>query len=502
MDAFLTGTTQSGRPWHAGMKQLYDRFNTYPIPLAIRWSVSIAALVTLVMALLGWFLIGQQQVSYRQQTDLLGEMIIDQFARSASEPLMADDILSLEVLVSEQEKNELITGMQLFDLSGNTLARAGKRPFDDVQEGQEIIKQEVLPTGGDTQAWTNSDGSAVSYLKPVSFQNTPVGYALLAIDMRPLERELRGTLHALLLTTLGLIAVGVLLAFPLAYRFCRPIHHLVEVGEAFDRGDSCEVELLNRKDEIGRVLTTFRKMAEGMETKRLVENALSRYLSPSIAEKVISNNGASTLEGVRSEGSVLFCDIVGFTELSEQLELEEVAGLLNEFFHYFAVAGNSCQGTVDKFIGDCIMIVFGIPNFDELHGFHALTSAVLMQLVAERINARRVAKGEIAIQFRIGINSGIMLEGNLGSHERMQYTVVGDTVNVASRICALAEPGSVLLTGEAASQPGMREFVKPSNQGMIKVRGRKSPILAYETDIGLFRGNDLFRESLDSIFPE
>lgn len=86
------------------MMQLHERFKPYPIPLAIRWSVSIAALITLVMALLGWFLIEQQQVSYRQQTDLLGEMIIDQFARSASEPLMADDILSLEVLVSEQEK--------------------------------------------------------------------------------------------------------------------------------------------------------------------------------------------------------------------------------------------------------------------------------------------------------------------------------------------------------------------------------------------------------------
>ena len=484
------------------MMQLHERFKPYPIPLAIRWSVSIAALITLVMALLGWFLIEQQQVSYRQQTDLLGEMIIDQFARSASEPLMADDILSLEVLVSEQEKNELIIGMQLFDLSGNTLARAGARPFDGVQEGEEIIKQEVLTEGRSTQAWTNSDASTVSYLKPVSFQNTQVGYALMAIDLQPLERDLRATLNALILTTLGLIAVGVLLAFPLAYRFCRPIHHLVAAGEAFDRGDICEVKLPNREDEIGRVLTTFRKMADGMEAKRHVEKALSRYLSPSIAEKVISDHGECSLGGVRSEGSVLFCDIVGFTELSEQLELEDLANLLNEFFHYFAVAGNSCHGTVDKFIGDCVMIVFGIPNYDELHGIHALTSAVLMQLVAERINERRAAKGENTIQFRIGINSGIMLEGNLGSHERMQYTVVGDTVNVASRICGLADPGSVLLTGEAASQSGMQEYVKPSSRGMVMVKGRKGPILAYETNIALFRDDDLFRKSLDSIFPE
>lgn len=482
--------------------QLYDRFNTYPIPLAIRWSVSIAALVTLVMVLLGWFVISQQQMSYRQQTDLLGEMIVDQFARAASEPLMADDILSLEVLVSEQEKNELIVGMQIFDLDGNSLARAGNRPLDGMQSGQEIIKQQVLPTGYGTQAWIKSDGSTVSYLKPVSFQDTRVGYALLAIDLQPLDRDLDALLNVLILTTLGLIAVGVLLAFPLAHRFCRPIHHLVEVGEALDRGDSYEVKMLQRDDEIGRVLTAFQKMANGMEAKRHVEKALSRYLSPSIAEKVISSQGENTLGGVRSEGSVLFCDIVGFTELSELLELEDVADLLNEFFHYFAAAANSCHGTVDKFIGDCIMIVFGIPNHDEHHGFHALTSAVLMQLVAERINSRRAVKGENTIQFRIGINSGVMYEGNLGSDERMQYTVVGDTVNVASRICSLANPGGVLLTSEAASQPGVGAFVRATEQGSIKVRGRKSPVIAYRADIGMFRGDSLIRESLDSIFSE
>lgn len=484
------------------MKQLYNRFNTYPIPLAIRWSVSIAALVTLVMALLSWFLISQQQLSYRQQIDLLGEMIVDQFARSASEPLMADDILSLEVLVSEQEKNELIVGMQIFDLAGNTLARAGSRPLDGMQSGQEIIKQQVLPTENNTQAWIKSDGSSVSYLKPVSFQNTRVGYALLAINLQPLERHLDAMLQALVLTTLGLIALGALLAFPLAHRFCQPIHHLVEVGEALDRGDTCQVKMLDRDDEIGRVLTAFQKMADGMEAKRHVEKALSRYLSPSIAEKVISSQGESALGGVRSEGSVLFCDIVGFTQLSEQLELEEVADLLNEFFQYFAAAANSCHGTVDKFIGDCIMIVFGIPNHDEHHGFHALTSAVLMQLVAERINSRRTSKGENTIQFRIGINSGVMYEGNLGSDERMQYTVVGDTVNVASRICSLADPGGVLLTSEAASQPSVDAFVRATEQGSINVRGRKSPVMAYQADISLFRGDKLVRESLDSIFPE
>ena len=484
------------------MMQLFQRFKNYPIPLALRWSLSIAMLVTVVMLLLGWFLIGQQQASYRQQTDLLGETIIDQFSRSASEPMVAEDILSLEVLISEQEKNALIIGMELFDLAGNSLARAGSQPIYELPDGRNLITEMDSIVQSAAHSWISSDGDRASYLKPVLFQQTRVGFALVSIDLQPLERDLQRTLNALVLTTLGLIAVGVLLTYPLARRLCRPIHQLVEVGEAFDRGDHAEIELLYRADEIGRILASFRKLAENIEIKRRIEREFSRYLSPGVAEKVLSNIGENSLKGVRSEGSVLFCDIAGFTELSERLELEDIADLLNEFFHYFAVAGNSCQGTVDKFIGDCIMMVFGVPKKDALHAFHALTSAVLIQLVAERINYERVAGGERPILFRIGINSGIMLEGNLGSLERMQYTVVGDTVNVASRICGLAKPGGILLTGEAASQPGVWELVKQSAQGYVHVRGRREPVLTFEADTNLFRENELFRESLDSIFNE
>ena len=465
----------------------------YAIPLALRWALYISGLVVLVMVVLGWFLISQQQKSYRHQTDLLGEMIIDQFARAASEPLVAGDLLSLEVLVSQQEKNALILGMQLLDLDGRPLASAGRIPV-----GLNNPLGSSAPDGGSASLVTG-DGSAITYIKPVLFQRTAVGQALVSIDRRPLERNLQRLIRALVATTIGLIILGSLLAYPLARRLCRPIHQLVQVGEAIDRGEAGILEEHQRRDEIGQVLTSFRRMAEGLEQKRHVERTLSRYLSPSVAEKVLSSPDGHRLPGTMTEGSVLFCDIVGFTELSERLEPDQVASLLNEYFHYFSLAASSSHGTVDKFIGDCIMILFGVPDADEHHALHAFTCALLIQSIAEEINRQRQAAGETTVLFRIGINSGRMLAGNLGGEERVQYTVIGDTVNLASRICGLAEPGGILLTHMAASQPGMEGLTRPSPMGGVKLRGSRRNVIPHEVDPGGFSDLALIQEGMEII---
>lgn len=488
------GFTAAAQPAEDGSGGRTSRFlSRFSLPLALRWALYISALVVLVMVVLGWFLISQQQKSYRHQTDLLGEMIIDQFARAASEPLVAGDLLSLQVLVSQQEKNALILGMQLLDLDGRPLASAGQIPVPLNR------RREIRNGGGGNVSQVAGDGSAITYIKPVLFQRTAVGEAMVSIDRRPLERGLQQLVRALIATTIGLIILGGLLAFPLAQRLCRPIHQLVRVGEAIDRGEAGNLEAHQRRDEIGQVLSSFKRMADGLEQKRHVERTLFRYLSPSVAEKVLSAPAGSGLPGTMMEGSVLFCDIVGFTELSEQMDPEQVAGLLNEYFHYFSLAASSSHGTVDKFIGDCIMILFGVPDADEHHALHALTCALLIQSIAEEINRRRRAAGEMTVLFRIGINSGRMLAGNLGGEERMQYTVIGDTVNLASRICGLAEPGGTLLTDMAADQPGMAGLTRPSRMGAVQVRGRREPVVPHEVDLEGFSDLGLIREGMEII---
>jgi adenylate cyclase len=123
-------------------------------------------------------------------------------------------------------------------------------------------------------------------------------------------------------------------------------------------------------------------------------------------------------------------------------------------------------------------------------------------MIADQINLERQSRGQPTVQFRIGINSGLMLAGNVGSEERMQYTVVGDAVNVASRICALSEPGGILLTGETARQPGVEHMVKPTRMAPINIRGKKKPVTPYGLDRRTFLDAPLVSQSLARILPD
>lgn len=477
------------------MKNLTKKLENSSLPLALKWSLVIACFVSVVMGLLGWFLIDQQTNTYRQQNDILGRTVVDQLALASGEPLLAGDDLSLQVLVRQQEKTALILGMQVFDLKGKIMASAGISPIGDVLSLTRPDERNVqLP-------WKTPYVNAVSFISHIVFKDVTAGFAVVTIDQGPLERQLSALTGALITTTLGLIALGAMLTFPLAHRLCRPIYQLVKVGEAIDSGDTQTPITLGRKDEIGRVLDAFQHMSDGMKKKQEVEQAFSRFLSPTIAHQVLNQPEGSELGGITVEGSVLFCDVVGFTELSEDLPPQAVGALLNQYFSYFSIAADSCNGTVDKFIGDCVMILFGVPESDSSHGLHAVTCAVLIQEIAARINHQRDKEGLPLVQFKIGINSGQMLAGNLGSTERMQYTVVGDAVNLTARICDICTPGEILVTDDTLSQPGVTSLVKVTPKQTVSVKGRKQLVTPYLVDSDSFLAESRFQESLEKILP-
>lgn len=453
------------------------RFENSSMPLGLKWSLSIATLIVLAMGMLGFHLIQQQEDSYRDQFDRFSQVIVDQLVRVSGEPLMAGDLLSLQILLQRQAQSPLILGATLYDAEGELLAEAGVRAPGLVgpmppEQGDRIASRD----------WENAAHKAVSYLSRVVYQDVTAGHLIVSIDRSPLERDLRETLKFLVLSTSLMIFAGVLLASVLAHRLSRPIEHLARAGsEAL--GPGLAVNGGERRDEIGQVLQTFQHLAEGYRRKGEVEAALSRYVSPQVAQRVLANASDNGLGGQSVTGSVLFCDIVGFTKLSESRDPSEVAALLNDYFGYFSLAAESCNGTVDKFIGDCIMIVFGVPGEDEHHALHAMTCGMLIQQLTTRINRIRAIRGEPTVELRVGISSGPMLAGNLGSAERMQYTVVGDTVNVAARLCGMAEPGGVLVTESmlAAGQPGSLSHY--ARLGAAQLRGRRENVEVRAMDV-------------------
>ncbi len=470
----VTTTRGSGVSLGNGLHGAWRRYENSSIPLGLKWSVSIAALIVTAMGVLGFHLIQQQEQGYRSQVDRFSHVIVDQLVRISGEPLMAADTLSLQVLLQRHVQSPMILGAALHDADGVLLVDAGVSP-----PGAAEPKFDVA--GFSSWDWDNGEFKAVSYVSPVIYQDVTAGFLTVSIDRSPLEKDLQVTLRFLIVSTLLMIFLGVILASLLAHRLSRPIQRLAKAGEALSVGRP--QGLVTRRDEIGQVLDTFQHLAEGVKRKNVVEAAFSRYVSPQVARQVLKGETNSALGGNRVTGSVLFCDIVGFTELSEGREPGEVAALLNDYFGYFALAAESCGGTVDKFIGDCIMIVFGVPAADPHHALHAMTCGMLIQQLTRRINQIRQTRELATVTLRVGISSGPMQAGNLGSADRMQYTVVGDTVNVAARLCGMSEPGGVLVTDVvmASGQPG--ELSHYAHLGPAELRGRKEFVEVRAMDV-------------------
>ena len=156
-----------------------------------------------------------------------------------------------------------------------------------------------------------------------------------------------------------------------------------------------------------------------------------------------------------------------------------MAGILNEYFTYISMASQLYRGTIDKYMGDCAMVVFGVPEEDPEHKFNALACAIMIQKLVARINAARVRDGKYPIHFRIGVNSGTMLAGNMGSNERMQYTVVGETVNLASRLHTVADKDQIIITEHLYRDKDIKWRITAQRYESIKLRGIATPVSTY-----------------------
>ena len=269
------------------------------------------------------------------------------------------------------------------------------------------------------------------------------------------------------------------MAFALGRRITQPIDKLVDASRAIGKGEYTFRFTEQRKDELGLLMEAFNDMAEGMLEKSQVKNALSRYVSPGVARQILSNLDDIGLSGKRVDGTVLFADIAGFTNISENLKPEELVSMLNRYFTLISCACGINLGIVDKYMGDGVMLVFGAPEPDDDHAFHAVTCALLIQKLVSHENRQRKLQGLFPVQFSIGINTGSMLAGNMGSQDRMEYTVVGDTVNLASRLCSITNGNQIVISRDMYMREDIHERVLAGEYQSISLRGISKVVNTY-----------------------
>jgi adenylate cyclase len=188
------------------------------------------------------------------------------------------------------------------------------------------------------------------------------------------------------------------------------------------------------------------RFAEQSRREALVRSNFERYFAPNVAADIAQQDGAVRLGGERRPITVLFSDIRGFTAISESMSPDAVAQMLSEYFTEMVEVIFEHGGTLDKFIGDAVMALWGAPISHSDDPDRAVEAAVAMQQSIEELNRRWVASGRPEIGVGMGISHGDVFAGNIGSHRRLEYTVLGDAVNVASRLCAEAGPGEILVS--------------------------------------------------------
>ena len=186
--------------------------------------------------------------------------------------------------------------------------------------------------------------------------------------------------------------------------------------------------------------------AAKIEKEALTRQRFQRLLSPAIAELVVSGEVEVEKGGRSRNVSVYFSDIRGFTAMSERKTAQEIVDMLNEYFELMVEVVFKYEGTLDKFVGDEIMALFGAPVHHEDDAYRSVKVAVEQMHALEEWNLVRVAEGEDPVQIGIGINSGEVVAGYLGSSKALEYTVIGDVVNTASRLCSTAKAGEILIS--------------------------------------------------------
>jgi class 3 adenylate cyclase len=283
------------------------------------------------------------------------------------------------------------------------------------------------------------------------------------------ERELRWQILAF---SSAALAGALVLSLLLAHGLSIPLRELVKGTVAIRGGDFTVKVPVRSRDEVGQLAASFNEMAEGLTQKEVYRTVLNMVADEKVAHALV--NGQLKLGGEVREISVLFCDIRGFTPLTENMPPETVIEMLNEHMTALTRVVKEHHGVLDKFVGDLLMAIFGAPVSAENDTLNAARCALRLIEERERLNAT----SQHQLQIGVSVATGKVVAGCMGSTDRLNYTVLGERVNLASRLCSVAIAGQVIIDETTHAKLGGQ--IKDSPLAPISVKGFSEKLLAYE----------------------
>lgn len=332
-------------------------------------------------------------------------------------------------------------------------------------------------------------------------ENQQAGY-ILSANLDQALHTFKQLQQQVLLIGGGILLLGALLFMLISQRITRPLRLITKGTLEIKHGNYRHRIDYRNSDEVGQLATAFNVMASGLQEKELIRSTFNKYVDPAIVNELLSQPDKLRLGGERKEQTVLFSDIAGFTHFSEKLPAEELINILNNYLSAMTLEISRQHGILDKFIGDAIMAFWSPQLCNGNHAIYACQSALAMQKKLQQLRPLWIANGAPEINIRIGIATGEMIVGNIGSEQARSYTCIGDKVNYSSRLEGLNKHYGTQIMIDRQTAAELTGFVV-RELDTVRVKGREAGETIFEligeadeVDSGILEQIDHYRQAL------
>jgi adenylate cyclase len=392
------------------------------------------------------------------------------------------------IALPANEKGVVIVGMEF---SQNGLERTGKKLNLELAlvdpKGKLVHKTKSFPPGGESIAPNDPllvDVGDRAYIMqpffPKELKHEKEGQFTLvaALDVTQVRTAIRQNLMMamgfVIFAAIVAVGVGLRLASVMSGAMKRINAALVKL----EKQEYVKVQGVETGDELEDLASGFNHMVEGLQERDKLKTTFGKYMTEAVMEHLMA--GKVQLGGETLTATILFSDIRSFTSISEKMDAKALVALLNEYFTEMVDVVIKEDGVVDKYIGDAIMAVFGAPVTKKDDALHAVRAAVGMRKALASLNEKLQARGMKPIKTGIGIHTGEVVAGNIGSEKRMEYTVIGDTVNLASRLeSSTKDLGTPVLISQDTYDL-VKDHIDARAVKEITVKGREKPVMTWE----------------------
>jgi len=435
-------------------------------PVRWRWTLFVGLAVSAAVILLTLIVLDMERDAWLVNQEMQAGVQVSRLGDELKIPMLAGSSAEVDFIMNNfLEKVPYVQAVFFKNTSEHVWSVGSK-----LREEQSI--QTILADVSLEKVTTRLPSKILWFAKRVTYAGSDVAIVAVRYSEEAWDLIASKLLQRMLFAALFVIFFSGILVYWLAGRMSRPLEELAMAAYHIADGNYSHRLPVTGNDELSDAASQFNQMVDELQHKDEMRTVLGRYLNPELVTDVFEGNGPNSLLNRKQEVTILFADMVAFTAFSESSETEEVVEVLNQYFEVFHRIIDYYGGHVDKYIGDAVMAVFNHPKQDEQHVRNTVMAAIAMTEACKKLSVLR--KDGAAVSFRVGLHCGDVIIGNIGAAERLEYTVIGDAVNVASRMGGLGEGNEVVMpitTFEAIGEGFLFQ-----DMGDIQVKGVSAPL--------------------------